>query len=195
MPISENRKRDKNTHWMNSAPVTDLHEALFLLWPTPKGRRGPRYICTDRYIVDQYKPEIHQEWHHEGGSGQMPSSGSHYLQIDPELAKYIIDTNLVVPMQIPHMGYTEIVDYKLVLSDMGIRKHQLLCEAKLEVAKIFLLPRLHVADVPWSRKSADGWGGKLYFDFHIFAYDEHVIVCPDDGTVEVIYPQKEATGT
>ncbi len=181
------RKRKDGNYWWNDGPITDEHEALYVLVEEWNGAK-PVYLST------KDDPEICQELHRQGEGGAMSSTRIEYLEIDPKLAEHLIKEHFVTPMRIPHMGYTEVSQTKLVLSRDGVDRLRVLTAEHLALAKTLPVAGEHTKFSSIFKESGSGRengrrGGPLYFDF-VTPMGEKVRVLP--LTKEVRKITKEA---
>lgn len=179
----ERRKRDEKTHWLNDQPITDEHEALFVLqreWQGP----FPIYLS----MVNPDRPEVCLEMHRPGDGGRTSSCYIEYLEIDSDLARRLIAQLWVVPMRIPHSGYTETVQDKFVLSRPGGDRLQALTQEKLQFAKTLPVPGEHTKfsslfeEVRYGREHGRR-GGRFFVDYKT-PMDERLRVFPDSKEIQ-----------
>jgi hypothetical protein len=178
MPL---RERDKHTRWMNHEPIANLHEALDVLYVG--WREQDKYLYTGSHRADEEKPEVWLDWYSEGDSGG-DSSGTYYLEIEPAVAKQLVDEGLVEPMKELGWGYTHLLQEKKMLSQAGKEMLERLIVEKQRLAHSFLKPGTHSAFSSIFNAAGRGrehhrFGGKLYFEFKT--------PMPSDGTLKV-YP-------
>jgi hypothetical protein len=181
------RKRDGATHWWNDRPITDEHEALYVLVKEWRGP-DPVYLSTKRE-----KPEICQELHRQGEGGRESSYYIEYLEIDEELAKKLIKEQWVTPMRILHMGYTETVREKLVLSPHGLDHLKRLTQQKCALAKTLPVPGEHTQFSSILEETGCGCengrrGGRFYVDLKT-PMDERLRVYPDSKQITKLKPK------
>ena len=182
------RKRSENTNWWNDGPITDEHEALQVL---KKEWRGPDPIYLS---LKAEQPEICQELHRQGDGGRASSCYIEYLEIDPKLAEQLIKESYVAPMRIPHMGYTETVRDKLVLTRTGEHRLETLNREKERLAQSLPVAGEHskfssIFELSKSEREHGRRGGKLYFEF-VTPIKERVRVYPDTKEVLKLEPEK-----
>lgn len=195
---SKERERDKYTSWRNDAPITDIHEALDILWLEPHSQRE-RHIQIANHLADPAKPELHADWYTEGDSGG-DMSGWHYFQIDPALVKKLRDEEYLEPRKILFMGGFYLEHEKLVLSEKGKAERKRLQEEKKQAAIKLMRPGIYETLPPpydenrvFGEREYHGYGGRLYFTFRMLNGDE-VRVFPDTAETEVKSAKKAAAG-
>jgi hypothetical protein len=170
------------TYWHNEIPITDVHEALWLLQKEWSGQQP--YIAMAEYNYTHKKtlaPELHQPWYSEGDSGG-DSSGIYHLEISPEVVATLTKEEWVTPMKIPHWGGSTTDLNKRVLSHAGRTEFEWFIEAQQKVAQALPKPLVHSKFSGLFNPRGYGYtsrwgGGKLYFDF-VTPQEERVRVYP-----------------
>lgn len=196
---SAERRRGEHSTWYNDEPITDLHEALDLLWLERNSVRE-RYLQIHNSLADPSKPEIHADWYTEGDSGG-DMSGWYYFQIDPELAKQLQKEELVEPRKVLYMGGFYLEHEKLVLSGKGKEKRERLNREKKEAAIKLMRPGVYEKLQPLyderrvfpEREHFLSFGsgyGRLAFTFYMLNGDE-VYIFPDTGETEIEFAKVE----
>ncbi len=158
-------KRDAYSSWRNPEPFTDIHMALELL-AGDSTTTEPVYL--QRCQGEDYEWQIVLPWYTHGSSGG-DQSGYDYFQIDPVLAKQLVDERLVAIRRILHLGYTEERKDQFVIDRLGKRKVEDFKREMLAKAESMLTPGVHTnltAEPERRGSSRDQWRyGALHFDF------------------------------